>query len=119
MSVADIATTVLTHSSGLTVADMSRGAVASIALTQVTTGLTGAPGTGGTGGTGGSGDLTFVHDQTTASDDWFIAHGLGKYPSVTVIDSAGDQAEGDLIYVSATSLRIVFSAAFTGRAYLN
>lgn len=47
MSVADIARTVLTHSSGLAAADASGGRVATIALAQVTTGLTGPSGSQG------------------------------------------------------------------------
>lgn len=109
-----------------------------IAVTLVSTGLTGAPGSQGIAQistdpgnalTQGSdqrlyvppsaGDLTYTHVQPSASDDWLVQHGLGKFPSVTVIDSAGDEVDGDPVYIDASSLRIVFSAAFSGRAYLN
>ena len=68
---------------------------------------------------GASSDLTHTHQQSTAADEWLVNHGLGKYPSVTVVDSAGDQVEGDVAYIDSNSLRISFSAAFAGRAYLN
>ena len=34
-------------------------------------------------------NATFIYEQTSASDTWTINHSLGRYPSVTVVDSAG------------------------------
>ncbi|MDP2262684.1 MAG: hypothetical protein Q8K24_05945 [Hydrogenophaga sp.] len=65
------------------------------------------------------GDLHHTHTQAVAADEWVIEHGLGKCPAVTVVDSAGDQVEGDVEYIDLDNLRIVFSSAFSGRAYLN
>lgn len=65
------------------------------------------------------GDLHFTFGQTAASDEWLIYHGLGKFPSVAIVDSAGDEVEGDVSYVDANTVRVRFSAAFTGKAYLN
>jgi hypothetical protein len=48
-----------------------------------------------------------------------VAHNLGKYPSATVLDSAGDQVEGAIAYLDTNTLTISFSAAFGGVAYLN
>lgn len=67
----------------------------------------------------GSGDLTYEHAQTTASDTWDITHNLRKRPSVLVEDSAGDEVEGSIEFVSVDRLVITFSAAFSGRAILN
>lgn len=67
----------------------------------------------------GTGDLSFLHEQPSASDTWTIAHNLGKYPSVTVVDSAGDECEGVTNYVGLNQVVISFSAAFAGRAFLN
>jgi hypothetical protein len=64
-------------------------------------------------------DATYVHDQLVASDVWDITHGLGKYPSVTVIDSAGDVCVGDIHYVSTNRVTVAFGAAFSGIATLN
>lgn len=64
-------------------------------------------------------DANLVHDQQTAADTWEITHNLGKYPAVTVIDSAGDQVEGDLRYLGLNTVRITFGAAFSGRAFFN
>jgi hypothetical protein len=113
------------------------GASRPLAVLRVTTGLTGAPGSSGQAQisadagnalTQGSdqrlfvpsaGDLTYTHQQNQASADWLVTHGLGKFPSVTVIDSAGDQVDGDPVYIDQNSLRMVFSSAFSGRAFLN
>lgn len=67
----------------------------------------------------GSGDLTHDHFQATASASWVINHGLQKYPSVVVIDSALDECEGAISYDSINQITINFSAAFSGHAYLN
>lgn len=75
--------------------------------------------TGGGGGGGGEGDLNYTHYQTIASDTWEITHNLGKNPSVTVIDSAGSEVEGDIEYDSVNMLTMTFSGAFSGTAYLN
>lgn len=67
----------------------------------------------------GTGDLNYVHTQSAASAVWTINHGLGKYPSVVAIDSAGTQWEGEVTYLNDDSLTIEFSVPFGGTAYLN
>lgn len=71
------------------------------------------------GPSGADGDKSYRHAQSVAAAVWTIAHGLGKYPSVTVLDSAGDQCEGDLSYVDTDSLTLTFQAGFAGAAFLN
>lgn len=65
------------------------------------------------------GDLSYTHNQSVPSASWTITHNLGKYPAVTVVDSGGTAVEGVEVYLSANSLRIDFSSAFSGVAYLN
>lgn len=77
-------------------------------------GLPGPPGPAGSGG-----DLNYTHTQVGASTTWSVVHNLGKYPSVTVIDSGDTEVIGDVQYLSANSLQISFTAAFSGKAYLN
>lgn len=48
-----------------------------------------------------------------------ITHGLNKRPSITVIDSAGDEVEGDYTYPSLNVVNISFSAPFSGKVILN
>lgn len=67
----------------------------------------------------GATDRNHLHLQSIASAEWTIAHGLGKYPSVTILDSAGDEVDGEVTHVDLDTLVIRFSAAFSGRASLN
>lgn len=66
-----------------------------------------------------TGDRYFHHQQITPSTVWTINHNMGKYPSVTVIDSAGSVVEGAVEHINEYTLKIYFSAAFGGDAYLN
>ena len=71
------------------------------------------------GSSGVDGDRHFVHNQGGANALWTITHNLGKYPAVSVVDSAGSLVEGDVSYVSINVLTVEFSSAFSGVAYLN
>lgn len=62
---------------------------------------------------------TYVHNQTTVSDTWNIKHNLQKFPSITVIDTAGTQVIGKIEYVDENNIKLSFSSAFSGKAYLN
>lgn len=46
-----------------------------------------------------------------------VNHNLGYRPSVTVIDTAGDEVEGMVTHNGINSLTIVFSASFGGTVY--
>ena len=59
-----------------------------------------------------------VHTQSQASTTWVIAHGLGGKPSVTITDSADTHVFGEVQYNSNTQITVIFSAAFSGYAYL-
>ena len=65
------------------------------------------------------GDKHFEHVQMEASSVWTINHGLGKRPSVTVVDSCGNVVVGDVAYLSTNQLTVTFNAEFSGKAYLN
>ena len=66
-----------------------------------------------------TGDKHFVFTKSTPDSVWEITHNLDKYPSVTVVDSAGSVVIGDITYTSKSALKVTFSAAFSGKAYLN
>lgn len=66
-----------------------------------------------------TGDKTFTHTQGSASTTWVITHNLGKYPSVSIQDSAGSDLVGDIDYNSDRKLTITFSGAVSGTAHLN
>ncbi len=79
-------------------------------------GATGAPGPRGEPGLSGA---NYVHNQAVPAATWNIAHNLARFPSVTVIDSAGSTVIGDVEYLSNTAVAVHFTAAFGGSAYLN
>lgn len=66
-----------------------------------------------------AGDANYVHKQTESSDEWIIVHQLNKYPSVSVMDSAGDEVEGNVHYDTLNRITITFKGAFKGTATLN
>lgn len=64
------------------------------------------------------GDLNYTADFTNQTS-YTVNHNLGKYPAVTVIDSAGDEVIGDVEYLDLNTLRVVFSAPLSGRVTCN
>jgi hypothetical protein len=76
---------------------------------------------GNTGGGGGTivSQTTYIHYQNSSSSVWVITHYLGRFPSVTVVDSAGSEVVGDVTYDSDNQVTVRFMAAFSGKAYLN
>lgn len=60
----------------------------------------------------------YVYTQAIASSSWSITHPLGGRPSVTVVDSAGTTVVGEVVYNSDTSVTVLFTAPFSGQAYL-
>jgi len=67
----------------------------------------------------GGGDLSYVHNQTTASAVWNVTHSLIKKPAVTIIDDDGFEIEADIEHLSDNSVTITFSEAITGTAHFN
>lgn len=64
-------------------------------------------------------DKTYLHHQTIASDTWVIVHNLNKYPSVAVIDSAGNEVIGEISYDDKNQVTLKFEGGFKGVATLN
>lgn len=79
----------------------------------------GAAGAQGPQGIPGLSGANYVHNQAVPSADWTITHNLARFPSVTVIDSAGSTVVGDVEYLSNNQVAVHFTAAFGGSAYLN
>lgn len=63
--------------------------------------------------------VTYTHNQSSASDTWTIAHGLGFYPAVTIFDSANNEVEGAIIHDDLNNITVTFSAEISGKAYLS
>lgn len=62
---------------------------------------------------------TTTHTQGSASATWTVTHNLNKFPSVTIVDSEEEQIFGVVDYQSANTIVLTFSAAISGKAYLN
>jgi hypothetical protein len=62
--------------------------------------------------------VKYVHNQTTASNQWNITHNLGFFPNVTVLDNQNRIIEADTVYLNTNSVRIVMNVALSGVAYL-
>jgi hypothetical protein len=75
---------------------------------------------GGLFATGGGGaDATYVHVQSTASATWTVGHNLGKYPSVSVVDTGGTTVIPDVHYDSPAAVTLTFGAPTSGQAFCN
>jgi len=74
-----------------------------------------APAGGGTGG----GDLNYVHNQSAPAATWTVAHALGKYPAVDVVDTGGSTVLPDIHYDSTSQVTLSFGSATSGKAYFN
>lgn len=65
-------------------------------------------------------NIAYTHVQAVPSDTWTVNHNLGYAPGgISVIDSAGTMVEGDVTHTSLNSFIIVFTAGFSGTAYLS
>ena len=67
---------------------------------------------------GTSNDKYFAQVFTSATTV-AVAHNLAKYPSVTVLDSALTECEGQVVYIDNNNLTITFSASFSGTVTCN
>ncbi len=69
--------------------------------------------------TSGGGDKNYTFTQSTPASVWTINHKLDKFPSVTVMDSAGTKVFGDVEYIDENTCIVRFNYAFSGKATLN
>lgn len=61
----------------------------------------------------------YFFTQSTPSTVWNIPHNLGRYPSVSTIDSSGNLMYGAVQYTSLNTITITFGAAISGSASLS
>lgn len=61
----------------------------------------------------------YTHTQNASSSVWVVTHGLKKNPAVSIVDSAGNEVEGDVFYNDINTVTLTFSAAFSGKAFCN
>lgn len=83
-------------------------------------GPAGPPGPEGPPGPAAETVSSYRFYMPTAAEIWVIIHPLPFRPSVTVVDSTGREVwPGDIEYLSDNTIRLIFSAAFGGEAYLS
>tara|TARA_B100001564_G_C20496065_1_gene603993 strand:- start:39 stop:734 length:696 start_codon:yes stop_codon:yes gene_type:complete len=61
----------------------------------------------------------YTFTQSAAAATWTIVHNLGRFPSVTTVDSAGSIINGAITYNDENTITVVFTSATSGKAYLN
>ena len=64
-------------------------------------------------------DANFLHTQAVASAAWVVVHGLGKYPSTTILDSSDNQVYADVHHDSINQVTVTFLVPETGKASFN
>jgi len=69
-------------------------------------------------GSAGANVRRHIHAQQSVSNTWVINHTLGGKPQVTVVDSADTVVIGEVTYNSNSQVVVLFSAPFSGYAYL-
>ena len=62
---------------------------------------------------------TYVFEQGIVSDTWVINHDLNKFPTVTVIDTAGTLFDAQVEYTDRNNCIVYINGATKGTAYLN
>lgn len=70
-------------------------------------------------GAPGPGLSTTIIAQSEPSAVWTLAHGLGRFPSVTLVDDAGDVFGASIRYPDANTVVVTLNAPTGGTAYLN
>tara|TARA_B110000483_G_scaffold7197_1_gene8499 strand:+ start:363 stop:1082 length:720 start_codon:yes stop_codon:yes gene_type:complete len=68
-----------------------------------------------------AGDKNHVSSQLnfSAGVSQTITHNLGKFPSVTVVSSNGNEVVGDIQHTSINTLKVTFENNFAAKVYVN
>lgn len=61
---------------------------------------------------------TYTHTQMIAEKVWNIQHNLGRYPQITIVDSAQSIVMGDVQYIDTNNIIVTFLGEFSGMAHL-
>lgn len=93
-----------------------KGALAQTVVQQDILGIPGPEGPAGP--VGPAGGEAFVFTQAVPATVWIIDHNLGFFPNVYILDTAGDECEGDVDNVTVNRVIVTFSASFAGQARL-
>ena len=67
----------------------------------------------------GGQDYEYDEEIPVAASTWEINHNLGRFPSITTVDSAGSEITGAVTYNNENKITVVFNSATSGNAYLD
>ena len=72
---------------------------------------------------GGGADKNKIFDdyfeQAQAANPWVVTHGLGKFPSVTVVNRNNVEVKAKVTHNNDNQVTITFAGATAGKAYFN
>tara|TARA_R110000772_G_scaffold79599_1_gene170164 strand:- start:277 stop:624 length:348 start_codon:yes stop_codon:yes gene_type:complete len=105
-----------------TMVSASTGSGTSVSLTSSSTSVSASPPAVNSIGVTSNptvADKTKTHIQGVASSVWIVTHGLNKYPSVSVTDSAGTTVIGMIEYDSLNQVTLTFKSSFSGKVHFN
>lgn len=63
--------------------------------------------------------VAFAYTPNDSMQVWVVTHNLGFHPNVTVVDNAGNEYEGDIVYNSINQVTVTFSNYVYGTMYLS
>lgn len=62
--------------------------------------------------------ISYLYTQSSPASTWTVVHNLNTYPSVTIIDSSGNQVIGEVHYDSLNQCTLSFAGEMSGSAAL-
>ncbi|CAG7581572.1 MAG: hypothetical protein SLAVMIC_00908 [uncultured marine phage] len=64
-------------------------------------------------------DFNYVHNQSFTASTWNIAHNLGRYPNINIVDNSNLEIEGSIEYVDLNNIEITFNSGVSGMGFLS
>ena len=83
---------------------------------QITFAAAGVQGIQGIPGPNGSSLARYTHTQISPLATWTVAHNLGLRPNVTITTTGGQEVWGEVLHLSANTLKVNFDTPLAGAA---
>ena len=64
-------------------------------------------------------DKNHVHTQGSPSATWTVAHNLGKWPAVDVVDTGNSVVIPSATYIDINTVQLTFGSPTSGKAFVN
>jgi hypothetical protein len=65
-----------------------------------------------------SSGVAYTHVQASPASVWTVSHNLGVRPTVSLVDTGGNEVQADIVHTSANQLLIRFALPVAGMARL-